>query len=113
MGNHQTNLNIDPYFEGDIIPTDENILVCMKLPKFTRWIILAKNKCSIRIEKPVDKNYKEYDWTPHSHMRDFEVLNPFEKNEKKIARGQGIGVIIAKPYKFILHFGMMISSVQK
>ena len=41
-------------------------------------------------------------WTPNSHMRDFEVIDPFTENEIKIARGQGIGVIIVPPFNRVI-----------
>lgn len=36
-------------------------------------------------------------WIPESRMRDFEVLEPYTKNEIKLKQGQVIGVIIIEP----------------
>jgi hypothetical protein len=42
-----------------------------------------------------DTQKRVVEWTPKTHMRDFEVLDPDSSTELRIARHQGIGVIVS------------------
>ena len=43
-----------------------------------------------------------YKWSPKSHMRDWEVMDPWTKYKTHIAKGQGIGVIICEFLEFYI-----------
>ena len=114
MGNNQTNLKIDSYFEEPLKVDPDcksyEITVHLNPP--------AQKKDNSRIDRVVlcwrgsrldvidtwlsedhpekDLSDKRLQWTPKSHMRDFEVMNMFTVKENRIARGQGIGVIIVE-----------------
>lgn len=108
MGSANTTLNIEPYFQNDIIIDNApiEILINLEIPavnrkgeSYSKFLIQLKGNETMTISEVtdlVDATVKRYDWTPKSHMRDFEVISPHNENEIRIARGQGIGVIIVE-----------------
>lgn len=109
-----TNINIEPYFEKEIDNDNNNnkckrdycIRVHLTPPavNYEKRIIssfiiqltrddffLYENK-SVSVPITVDM-----DWTPKSHMRDFQWMQFNMVEQEIIARGQGIGVIIIEP----------------
>ena len=119
MGSTQsTNLDIDPLFEGELPPpaaTAQSVCIRVTLPKpswsaesqcrFDRLDILIRpgDHCKLKFYQPEDqlwvpsRRYQVVEWQPASHMRDFEVLDPFSEQQIRIARGQGIGVLVVEP----------------
>ncbi len=112
MGNYQTNLKIDQYFEEPLVdnsnPEPIEIIVHLDPPAVRkddskvdkvklRWFGSKLNLVSSWSSD--ESNSKEcIHWSPKSHMRDFEVIDKLTANEIKIARGQGIGVIIIEQF---------------
>jgi hypothetical protein len=106
--NYKSNINVDNYFMYDeqeldetrkfsiLLTLDPPAMNCNKEQVHTVYLSLAKHKCTIGASKDTE-NATEIMWTPKSHMRDFEVMSPFSEDEVKIARGQGICVIILEP----------------
>ena len=102
MGNTQTNLPIDSYFLDQIIPDPSPVKITVNINppainkghhQVTKVLLDINSKLTLK-ESTEDIGYV---WSPKSHMRDFEVTDPFTPDEFKIARGQGIGVIILEP----------------
>ncbi|SNW62432.1 Hypothetical protein ORPV_528 [Orpheovirus IHUMI-LCC2] len=98
MGNTNiTNIDIDHLFESEIVPDPTPIELIVN-----NKVKITCNERNINMalfdfgndSDPDD--IKRYYWNPKSHMRDFEVMDPFTPFEKKIARGQGIGTIIVE-----------------
>ncbi len=116
MGNYQTNLKIDQYFEEPLVdsPNPEPIEIIVHLdPPAVRKDDSKVDKVKLRWfgsklnlvsswssdKSSNDTNAEKYiHWSPKSHIRDFEVIDEFTVNEIKIARGQGIGVIIIEQF---------------
>jgi len=121
LGNHKSNIDTDKYFGKKEFKHSEEekkqglkILVKLKTPiptKSDKWIDKfyvsigsIKQETKLRIS---DKDLKgeelikfiTYQWTPSTHMRDFEVLHPFTEKEIRISRGQTIGVIISNVHE--------------
>jgi hypothetical protein len=104
MGNTQTNLSIDKYFEREPERSDKKISITVKVSpaalgsdgaqhNFITLTVSENGDCLSVLEGANG----EFCWTPKSHMRDFEVVDQFTANEVKVARGQGIGVVIVEP----------------
>lgn len=98
MGNtNTTNLSVEHLFESDIVPDPTPIEVIVNN---TVKIVCNNERIKMMLFEPTNDsesdNIKRYYWNPKSHMRDFEVMDPFTHLEKKIARGQGIGTIIVE-----------------
>ena len=96
MGNtHTTFIDIEPYFN----PAKYG---CNRKEFFTeihteRGIDFSLNNTpdgSFWIE---EVEFSDYIWKPSSHMKDFEVHFPYTENEKRIEKGEGIGVIYIQP----------------
>lgn len=113
MGNKQTSIKIDEYFEeieykNDkikqaikfIIELDQPAVTC-EGEEISKFIFLFEND-EVNILRAPSNIEDIYVWNPKSHMRDFEVLWPFTKKQVKIARGQGIGVFISDIHKFYI-----------
>lgn len=107
MGNQLTNLPIDPLFEG-VVPSGSGEPICIRisLPKPAgRWdrldVKLQQENYRLRfyeVGEPLDPVLERLvPWLPCTHMRDFEVLDPFGKEPVRIARGQGLGVLVIEP----------------
>lgn len=104
MGNKQTNIPIDSHFKSKIVLKKTKVQIRVNVsPAATdsdgneiKEIYLFFGDGTLLIDKKKFGGCITYEWTPSSHMRDFEVINPFHE-EIKIARGQGIGVIIIEP----------------
>jgi len=120
-GISKTNLEVDDLFEcpmPDLVEDSKFVLKVMleSQTDLDFYVILharkmnggdgdddGKIRTTLRIatEWNEDKEKKKVDctWTPKTHMRDFEVLMPNKEGEReiKIARGQGIGVVICEP----------------
>lgn len=121
MGN-KTNIEIEKYFvdtnyKEEIIEKVIKLIIklkepasgtkCNNLEKFYLYLYCDKDKESsyLRLSRlpnsEIETKYSfiTYEWTPVSHMRDFEVIDRFTKKEVKVARGQGIGVFISDVHK--------------
>lgn len=105
MGNMHTNLDMSTVFNH--VPVVDGKQITIKINLWPHAIsedkldinnvILTAFIGNIKIGYDTDQtkiHETTYEWNPHSHMRDFEVIDAFGKDEVKIARGQGIGVII-------------------
>lgn len=117
MGNYQTNLKIDQYFEEplvhDLTYGPIEVIIHLDPPavrkddsKVDRVKLRFKSDsdvgskmeiinswCATELSNDNIKTEKYIHWSPKSHMRDFEVICD-TAGDIKIARGQGIGVII-------------------
>lgn len=98
MGNRQTNLNIDKFFEKDASSIDRVYRVAINTAIGKRFICINTETGATKLCMECKKLC--YEWTPKSHMRDFEVTQP-DSGDIHIARGQGIGVIIIDPSHYI------------
>ena len=117
MGNYQTNLKIDQYFAEPLVdnsnPEPIEIIVHLDPPAVRkddskvdkvklRWHGSKLNIVSSWSSDKSSENKSNEEecthWSPKSHMRDFEVMDKFTVHEIKIARGQGIGVIIIEQF---------------
>lgn len=104
MGNKQTNIPIDSHFKSKIVLRKTKIQIRVNISppatdsdgNETKEIYLFFGNGTLLVDKKKFRGCITYEWTPNSHMRDFEVINPYH-DEIKIARGQGIGVIIIEP----------------
>jgi ribonuclease HI len=104
MGNHSTKLDLDPYFKDRIVVDDVHVEIVVRLDppalnkyndKIDNIVLRFHPDLSIDCDtKRLNINSKNNTWSPKSHMRDFEVIDPHTNTEVKIARGQGIGVVI-------------------
>jgi hypothetical protein len=108
MGNQLTNLPIDPLFEGMVRSRSGGSPVCIRitLPQPAgRWnrldVKLQQEQYSLRFyeeDEPLDPPEERLvPWQPCTHMRDFEVMDPFGKEPVRIAKGQGLGVLVIEP----------------
>ncbi len=99
LGNYSTNLPIDKFFETDItttsnihytitVKTDDDPIYITILDKVLR---ILRDKESRDIAANQYENVVNIDWDPNSHMRDDEILEPYEL---VIDTYDGIGVII-------------------
>ena len=97
MGNNQTTIDLDPYFQKDI-PCETNSVITIKVNLRNKETIALQvytdKLCIIDESEELSRIKFDYEWTPKSHMRDFEVMDMFTEDELMIARGQGIGVVI-------------------
>lgn len=110
-----TNINIEPYFEKEIdnhnnhkckrdycirvhltppAVNHEKRIISSFIIQLTRddFFLYENKSAGVPITIDVDM-----DWTPKSHMRDFQWMQFNEVEQEIIARGQGIGVIIIEP----------------
>ena len=107
MGNQGSTLNIDDFFDEDIVLNASPVTIQLNLEPGAKTlnddilnvVYLSVEPASLRISKTPPTGQGEYIshvWTPKSHMRDFEVIenSPLGKENLMIARGQGIGVVI-------------------
>lgn len=109
MGNQQTTLNINSWFKME---TGESRVSCICI-NFDQKAITDNGTEHDRIYAwfkngtlrflypppeitpvPAHVGCEIYQWRPKSHMRDFEIISPFNGDEISIARGQGIGIIV-------------------
>jgi hypothetical protein len=123
MGNTKTKLQIDQYFEKKIVPKKINFSIKINLTtpaknrddEVRNYVIVECNKNTkddlviwngtegiLEGVKATQKWTYTHEWTPRSHMRDFEVIDSFTPKELRIARGQGIGVIIVEQLEMYL-----------
>lgn len=102
MGNidSTTNLDTDPIFDHE--PTLDADPIYVRLIAQGIELVLEIQRDKTRaldatyLSELKKKGARVYKWTPHSHMRDFEVLEPYTSKEIRIARGQGIGIILVE-----------------
>lgn len=90
--------------EEEMIPGARIEIECFQKP-FNRWMTWSFSKTGCKVNKIYELKDGEDEpingWKPKTHMRDFEVIDSFTPQEKKIARGQGYGVIVFFPSKAI------------
>ena len=102
MGNSNTNLKIDHFFDEDIQYNDKIYYVKINLERpaanrygnYRNYLYLRMQNARLDILDYIDNDdseYEYYEFTPKTHMRDFEVI---VDDNIKIARGQGICVVI-------------------
>jgi hypothetical protein len=119
MGNTATtNLNIDRVCDlpvsRDNKDEDIEVKLTMHLEKLSgghlkepvTWF-LSKKHCS---HAPIHSSNSclKVEWTPTTHMRDFEVTGAFSDRENKIARGQGVGVVVIPELDFYCKFAFCL-----
>lgn len=107
MGNtNDTILEIDEYFENDIVTDAKPINILIKLPipsindkgeKINKiYVTVTVDGYSIYLEKdPLIE--VTHEWSPKSHMREYEICDPNTRYEVLLRRCQGIGVLILEP----------------
>lgn len=103
MGN-KCSIDTDPYFRDYLYsPKREPIGIALSLEhailETKEWYVgVDETGCIVRRSKAlIEQTLKDpiwFSWSPKSRMKDFEVIDPFTKQEIKIAKDQGIGVII-------------------
>lgn len=138
MGNHQSNLSVGKYFENEIVSTDDVdinnpivIIVHLNPPainnenkEINRLVIVIPEEDSFFLspeeiihdesiagsrEGKLCETNINYHFYPKSHMRDFEVAK--NDNSLKIARGQGVGVLIIE--QMCQYFKIFYDNTQK
>lgn len=82
---------------------DEVLRVDLILPSPLRPVTVlfdSKGKLAVKYTETVKIRtvVKHCHWTPQSHMHDFEVIDPGKTNEFRVAKGQGVGVIIVDAF---------------
>jgi hypothetical protein len=96
MGQHMSNLNINHFFNSEMPPkiTDENykMKIRVNLEKNRSATLIVGIK-SVQVDENDDSGKVQLEWTPKSHLRDFEVLS-YDSKEIHIGRWAGIGIII-------------------
>lgn len=110
-----TNIDIEPYFEKDIKSDNSCKQECCIRVHLIQPAINNKRKAiSCFIIKVTDSDFLlydsespdapavDFDWTPKSHMRDFEWISFSSLEQELVARGQGIGVIIIEPLQMYI-----------
>lgn len=104
MGNKNTNLNIDRFFDENPYDTRKSYQIKINLtrPSITEsgeeiyFVYLVLQNGNLYIVKSADK--VDFEFTPKSHMRDFEVIvNPNTGSHDKVARDQGICCMMIYP----------------
>lgn len=112
MGNSNakkiTNINVDEHISEDEITSNiKYIFLTINLQKhlklgFPKVIYLYINKDNIYLDntnKWADKTENKFQWTPKSHMRYDDTIRAEQRNEeRKIKKGDGIGIIISKNF---------------
>jgi hypothetical protein len=101
MGNRTTSLDLGPIFDEPLPQpeTSQSFVIRVKLPfpvthagqKYEESIYLSCTSTNVSVLREDSPALLEFE--PHSHLRDFEVLDPFSTKEKTIPRWGAIGQI--------------------
>ena len=100
MGNINTNVNLNPYFENAFVERDDSRELIFEIDvghdttKYFRYFEGELSQPKNRVVPDTDDSLV-FKWKPDTHMRDFQV---FEKDGyvpgNVTSRGQGVGIIV-------------------
>ena len=101
MGNKAlSKIDIDDIIDKPIVEEPDNVYyIKFEVDGKENSILIMGDGAYFNPTWKLGENVINYKWDVKTHARDFEVINPFEKNEIHIARGQAVGVIIVEPLK--------------